>query len=270
MNARTSPSGLIGLIAITGVFTIGLHQLGGIPGLAVDWADPIGWLEASHSEEAIGGLLRSIGLLISYWVLGSTALYLAFGLGRRGRRPGWVTLITHRWLRRIADRALAVTLTASIVATPIGPAVAESPSAPIVFEAETDGIPVPHVRMDMTDRSPDQAPEADQVLEEISVVDEPSSPAPRLLTPTPTPTSPPTAAVVVDLSQNHTVVRGDSLWTIAADHITSTHTGGPAASEITEYWLKVIAANRDTLRSGDPNLIFPGEIVALPAVTDTP
>lgn len=268
MNARTSPSGLLGLVAITGVFTIGLHQLGGIPGLAVDWSDPIGWLEASDSEEAIGGLLRSIGLLISYWVLGSTALYIAFDLRDRGRRPGWVTLITHRSIRRIADRALAATLTASIVATPIGPAVAEPPSAPIVFETETDGIPVPHVRMDMTDRSPDRAPEADQVLEEFSAANEASSPSPPRLTPMPIPT--PTAAIVVDQSQNHTVVRGDNLWTIAADHIASTHTGGPDVSQITEYWLKVIAANRDTLRSGDPNLIFPGELVALPTLTDTP
>jgi hypothetical protein len=268
MNARTSPSGLIALVAITGVLTIGLHQLGGIPGLAVNWSDPIGWLEASHSEEAIGGLLRSIGLLISYWVLGSTALYLAFGLRQRGRRPGWVTLITHRWIRRIADRALAVTLTASIVATPIGPAMAELPSAPIVFEAETDGIPVPHVRMDMSGRAPDQAPETDQLLEEISIADEPASPNPPPLTPIPIST--PTASVVVEQSQNHTVVRGDNLWTIAADHIASTHAGGSDASEITEYWLKVITANRDTLRSGDPNLIFPGEIVALPALTETP
>ena len=267
MNARTSPTGLIGLVAITGVFTIGLHQLGGISCLAVDWSDPIGWLAASHSEEAIGGLLRSVGLVISYWALGSTALYLAFGLRQPGHRPGWVTLITHRWIRRIADRALAVTLTASIVATPIGPAMAESSPAPIVFEAETDGIPVPHVRMDVTGQAPDQAPEAARAGEEASVGDEPASPTPPLLTPTPIST--PTAAVVVGRSQNHTVVRGDNLWTIAANHIASTHAGGPAASEITEYWLKVIAANRDTLRSGDPNLIFPGEIVALPALTDT-
>jgi hypothetical protein len=39
----------------------------------------------------------------------------------------------------------------------------------------------------------------------------------------------------------------------------------PTAAEITPVWVEVIAANRDRLRSGDPDLIFPGEIVVLPA-----
>jgi hypothetical protein len=33
------------------------------------------------------------------------------------------------------------------------------------------------------------------------------------------------------------------------------------------HWLVVIAANRSTLRSGDPSLIFPGEIVTVPPAT---
>jgi hypothetical protein len=36
--------------------------------------------------------------------------------------------------------------------------------------------------------------------------------------------------------------------------------------EIAVYWLKVCSVNRDSLRSGDPDLIYPGEIVKLPPV----
>ncbi len=38
----------------------------------------------------------------------------------------------------------------------------------------------------------------------------------------------------------------------------------PDDSTIARDWQAVIAANRATLRSGNPNLIFPGELVALP------
>ncbi len=258
MSSRTSSNDLTGLVAVTAVFTLCLHQLGGTSSLAVDWSDPVGWFEASQAEDAIAATLRSIGLVIGYWVLGTTALYVAFGLRRREHRPRWVTLLTHRWIRRIADRALAVTLTASIVATPIGPAAAETPSPPIVFEAETDGIPVPHVRMPVTVDPPAQAPQ------ETTIADEPSP----LVTPIRNPT--PVATVAVEQSQTYTVASGDNLWTIASAHIESTVDGDPSAPEVTEYWLRVIAANRDTLRSGDPNLIYPGEIVALPLAQDAP
>jgi hypothetical protein len=55
-------------------------------------------------------------------------------------------------------------------------------------------------------------------------------------------------------------VAGDNLWSIAAAHI-----GARRAADVAPYWRQVVDANRSTLRSGDPNLIFPGELVALPA-----
>ena len=33
-----------------------------------------------------------------------------------------------------------------------------------------------------------------------------------------------------------------------------------------ELWVEVVDANRSSIRSGDPDLIFPGEQVTLPAV----
>jgi nucleoid-associated protein YgaU len=62
---------------------------------------------------------------------------------------------------------------------------------------------------------------------------------------------------------------GDNLWTIARDALVAE--GSPAAErDIAQYWRRVIDANRATLRSGDPSLIFPGEVVALPPLAGLP
>ena len=67
----------------------------------------------------------------------------------------------------------------------------------------------------------------------------------------------------------HTTAAGDSLWTIAATQLAQV-TGRPAASlttvEVTDYWERLCDLNRPRLRSGDVNLIYPGEAIVLPPV----
>lgn len=62
------------------------------------------------------------------------------------------------------------------------------------------------------------------------------------------------------------VVRGDHLWKISARHL------GPAAGdrEIAPYWREVVDVNTPSLRSGDPDLIYPGEVVELPVTREQP
>jgi nucleoid-associated protein YgaU len=63
----------------------------------------------------------------------------------------------------------------------------------------------------------------------------------------------------------HVVRAGDNLWSIArAEIVRVTGDARPSNVIIAAYWQRVIALNRATLRSGNPSLIFPGEIVALP------
>ena len=98
------------------------------------------------------------------------------------------------------------------------------------------------------------------------VVDEPVVRAPDMPAPT-TPVPAPPAPVVPAPSepQQHVIVRaGDSLWLIARASLTRISGSRPDDTDVARYWRAVIAANRSTLRSGDPSLIFPGEIVALP------
>jgi nucleoid-associated protein YgaU len=72
------------------------------------------------------------------------------------------------------------------------------------------------------------------------------------------PTSPDPASVVVG--------KGDHLWKISARSL------GPEASPdaVAPYWREVIDLNIPRLRSGDPDLIYPGEVVELPAVSELP
>jgi nucleoid-associated protein YgaU len=60
------------------------------------------------------------------------------------------------------------------------------------------------------------------------------------------------------------VEKGDHLWKISARHLEGRLARLPTAAEITPYWQDVVDANRDRLRSGDPDLIYPGETVMLP------
>jgi nucleoid-associated protein YgaU len=67
---------------------------------------------------------------------------------------------------------------------------------------------------------------------------------------------------------SHPVVTGDNLWTIARGRLVEALGGGrrPTNRQVASYWLQVIEANRHRLRSGDPDLIYPGETIALPPV----
>ncbi|MDH3189869.1 MAG: hypothetical protein OEM39_04415 [Acidimicrobiia bacterium] len=59
------------------------------------------------------------------------------------------------------------------------------------------------------------------------------------------------------------VEEGDHLWSISSDHLNTDAT----TAEISSLWRKVIAVNIDRLRSGDPDLIYPGEWVLVPGPT---
>ena len=53
---------------------------------------------------------------------------------------------------------------------------------------------------------------------------------------------------------------GDHLWKISARYLAEVDSESPIAP----YWREVIDENLPTLRSGNPDLIYPGETVRLP------
>ena len=62
----------------------------------------------------------------------------------------------------------------------------------------------------------------------------------------------------------YTVVKGDNLWRISCQQLRRGLDAKPTSAEIVPYWLQLIEINRDRLRSGDPDLIYPGEELLLP------
>jgi nucleoid-associated protein YgaU len=60
------------------------------------------------------------------------------------------------------------------------------------------------------------------------------------------------------------VAKGDHLWKISARHLGDEATD----DQIAPYWRDMIEVNTPHLRSGDPDLIYPGEVVELPAIRE--
>jgi nucleoid-associated protein YgaU len=54
------------------------------------------------------------------------------------------------------------------------------------------------------------------------------------------------------------------MWSLAEDRLRMALGREPADHEIGPYWRKVVEENQDRIRSGDPDLIFPGEVLVMP------
>src|SRR5215218_1061427 len=106
---------LLGLLGLELAAVAGLHWLGRLEGLRIGWDKPVDWLLSSPVQDVLGALLRTVGLVMAYWLLASTLLYLLASLTRLPaavRAVGWATL---PMVRRVADHAVAVTLATSMV-----------------------------------------------------------------------------------------------------------------------------------------------------------
>lgn len=64
---------------------------------------------------------------------------------------------------------------------------------------------------------------------------------------------------------------GDHLWSIAERHLADVHGGPVDDATVTDYWQRLVDANRDRLADADnPDLIYPGQQFELPAVDGGP
>ncbi len=224
-----------------------LHRLARVDGLEGPGADPVGWLRTASPEEVVAGGLRLVALGCAWWLLASTVLYVA---ARASRVPAAMRVARFTVLpgiRARVDRALAVSVVgASVITAAAGaaPAGADEPSPtttqpPIVIEqdhrpAPDEAVPVPDVR-------------DGRVTDAVEELPEPS------ISPEPAP-APPSLA-----SDRYVVAAGDNLWDIAAAHL-----GHDDEATVRAYWTLVVAQNQPALRSGDPDLIYPGEAIVLP------
>lgn len=234
-----------------------LHAAGSLRWLQLPWNDLPSWIEMAPVEDVVAALLRSVALAVAYWLALTTAAYSAARLTRIPALIRATARTTLPQVRAMVDRAVAVTVTTTALSVPLSPALGpdiadEAPptTEPIVYQISDQGVPTP--------LNPEPA-------------------GPTLIIPpgvggagyTPNPAGGVTlgeAAQVATEPATYEVVPGDNLWTISERHLKASQPERDiGSSEIAVYWRRVIEANTPTLRSGDPNLIYPGESILLPA-----
>ena len=288
----------ISLVAFESAAIVGLHWAGGVDRLTIDWNHFSYFLEVSTTADVTVAILRLVGLVLAYWLLGSTLLYTA---AKATRVPGavraveWTTLPA---VRRIVDSTVAVSITLSSFGT-AGAAMAQvpTPPPPVVHDVGDVGpyVPTP-AGPDQDQGSPDSG-STDDSSSDSSGSGEPTTSngtGDRLLPPqyVPTPAglgdedetpSPSVVSSVRTASAAYevVVVRGDHLWALSEEHLAAVM--GVAADDLVvrdldRYWRHLVTLNMDSsfraqfglgpLRSGDPDLIFPGEEVVCPRVID--
>jgi hypothetical protein len=230
------------LVAVVG-FEIGclggLFLLGQQPWLRIRWSDWGTWVRITPAEDAIAAFAWLAAVACAIWLMGSTLVYTVARVSRVPaliRSVEWMTLPA---IRRVTDRVLAAVLVAAtMTATPVR----AEPPPPVLAVVDQDG---PWLPPGLTG---------------------PASPGPgRNAGPTgvPDPGKPPAAAVEA-AAEVVQVRSGDNLWVISRRHLTGALGRVPASDEIAPYWRQVIARNRPHLLSGNPDLIYPGEVIRLP------
>jgi hypothetical protein len=255
----------------------------------------LGELPSLAPEDAVVASVRVIALLIAGWLTASTILYAIASATRlpalvRGVR--WVTL---PGVRRLVDGVVATTVVATSTLGITGTASAMPPTfltgeartpaagrslyvprpagdplpreEPVQASASSSTVYQPHPaggadppeapaenrsfdsEIDGITQIPAEANDRDQAIHG----EEGGPPAPPIPVAAPTPT--------------YVMRAGDHLWSVATGQV-AMHTGKPAAKlaarEIARYWVRLIDLNTQRLRSGDPNVVYPGETVLLP------
>lgn len=251
--------GLAVVLAAACGAVVALHRLGDLPWLAVGWDDVPGWLETVSAEDAVMAALRLVALVAAYWLLATTTAYT---VARAARLPSAVAAVEWATLpavRRLADRAIAVALTGS--AAFVGPA--STVMAAGDGGGEAGGMVLPPAVTAPAVLPAERPSPAWSAPPERAVPPAPDAPAPAQAgapAQAAAPARAPASGDAPDTAETRVVAPGDNLWVIAAAQLPRDAT----LAQIHAHWQALVAVNRDALRSGDPDLIHPGERLVLP------
>jgi hypothetical protein len=260
------------VLAVSGATTFGLHLLGNLPWLSVDWSNPARWFTATPPAEALLAMTRLLGLACGWWIVISTVCYLAAGLSPTAGRVRLAAPITPPFIRSLVAKMLVGTVVLSTAAN-AAPTMASTVRSQ--FPQRVDSYPVP-----MAGPPSPPAPVDSQTMQThpLSLPLPWLDGAPTHLPMQKTSASPVGATVVHPILSRtslgkpgdyHLVAAGDHLWAIARETLARTISHPPNTRQITSYWVDLIEANRERIHSNDPNLLYPGESILLPQVRKT-
>lgn len=184
-------------------------------------------------EPVLLNLGRLAGLALTGWLVVSQLLYTLAVL----TRTRWLVDVLHSVTLPVVRRVVAGIATVTISLNTVT-AVAQGPTETTIVTAEYSEL-----RQEATP-TPNLQPLVEVETTEPSDIDPPagsySAPLTWLVRP------------------------GDHLWKIAGQHLRIVLDRPATRDEHARYWVEVIDAARPVIRSGDPDLIYPGEEIPLP------
>lgn len=217
-----------------------LRGLGHEPWARIGVDQPLLWLTGTPAEDVVAALLRVAALAACWWVL---ATFLALSLVHAvGWRPAIrvVDRLAPGFVRGLARQLTGGALLAASLLGPASPAVA-------------------------TGTGPDPAAPVDRFAPPGATTHQPAGIA---TSPSPEPPRPaPERPAAPSGERRVRVEPGDHLWGIARTEVArrrGVRPQGVAGDDVAAYWRRVVEANVARLRSGDADLLFPGEDVILP------
>lgn len=223
---------LVGLLAAE-VAAVGLlHALGDQPWAQVPVGQARRWVTVTPPVEAVMAALRLAGLVVGWWLVATTATTATAALLRAERLVGVLRPVTWSVARRAVDRAAAAGLSAALLASGV-PAMGEDADPPPPALSEPAAV-----EPGWSGETATSQPAGDRDSGERAA-------APHV----------------------HEVAPGEHLWAIAADALAAQRGVAPselADEAIAEHWRAMIEANAGRFRSGDPDIVFPGEQLRLP------
>ncbi len=256
---------ILGTLTIAAGVTFGLHRLGETPWLKVEWGRLGHWLEVTPPIDALLSGTRLVGLWCGWWILLSTCFYLAAGLCGASAALRLASPLTLPFIRNLSARVVVGAVAISTLGTavpvtassnpPVVTGLWESYPAPPAFSGGP--LPVSHPPAPLPDprplpfpgfnlvKTPDQRPQPGT---------EPSIPPA------------PTRIERIAPGEDYHIQPGDHLWNIARRMLAGSMPTPPTNRQVAAYWVDLVEANRDTIRSGNPDLIYPGEKLVLPQI----
>lgn len=200
---------------------------------------------------------RALDLLFAAGLgAGLVASGASVGAGAATTGPG-VSVVRLGSARAVAASTATTAPGADVPVVRLGtaPAIAPAPASATTVPSAPSGPDVPVVRRPVAVGPPQGPPRAQPPARPPAMA--PATPPPAA---TPRPARPPVSRA------RHVVAPGENLWVIARAELAARAGGTPAGEQaVARYWARVVATNRPHLRSSNPSLIFPGEVVELPA-----
>lgn len=233
-------------LLVVGLLGFLLVALAAIDVPSIDWHDLSGWLTKTPPEDALVAVVRLLAMAASAVLLATAALYVLASVGRLPTAAVAIGHLTLPVVRRAIDGALAGTVVLATL-SPLAARASEpvAPTTSVVTLVPPAYIPIPAGDGSELGQ-PVTAPEAEAM--------ELPAPDPRAGVSLP----------IAQTSETYLVQRGDNLWSIAASIIVSDLGRRPTDLEVAPYWRKLIVLNLPHLSSGDPDLIYAGELLELP------